>query len=484
MSSRPTYKVCEACAVGFSAAEANYCPQCGDALVFEADSLKGLLLSSVYTIERKIGGGGMGEVYLAREESENRYVAIKILRANYRDEQSRRVQRFKREAEALTRLTHPNTLRIYAYGKNPEPSFWYIATELQKGVTLEELNRSLLQQGKALSDRWVCDLAWQICASVAHAHAHMPDHEALLHRDLKLNNVMVMPPHGHVKVLDFGLARYLARRGTPITGERFVGTRAYASPEALEGREVGRTSDLYSIGVMLYELFSGELPFPERTGEFRYTAPASLAEVPGPVADLVVALLQLDPDNRPQYARDIQEVLEPLIPPRRLKMLRSGLTEPGVLRIHEEHFVERDDTLSDVGGVELEELVAQSGRRGGMASDTLLEGPGWAGPEGPAYDGDGPETLFAHLGELGEVLEAPSNAIRLSSSFVVEIRRLDDSEEGSDSRIGPEASVVLPSPERRRLVRQPGLFSAPVVAATAVGVLAGMLLMALLQWGS
>jgi serine/threonine protein kinase/N-acetylneuraminic acid mutarotase len=217
-----------------------------------------------YTIENLIGRGGMGEVYLAKDRALNRRVALKLLPPEYtRDKE--RLQRFHHEAQAASALNHPNILTIYQLGSFEGLQF--IVTEFVEGKTIRELIT-----GQSLYLKQVLDVVIQIASALTAAHR-----AGIVHRDIKPENIMLRPD-GYVKVLDFGLAKLAESRpvGTVAGGHTvdiatashanissalLMGTVRYMSPEQARGLRVDARSDIFSLGVMLYEMIAGRVPF-------------------------------------------------------------------------------------------------------------------------------------------------------------------------------------------------------------------------------
>jgi eukaryotic-like serine/threonine-protein kinase len=209
-----------------------------------------------YKIISLLGAGGMGEVYLAEDSRLGRKVALKLLPAHFTQD-AERVQRFKREARAASALNHPNILTIYEIGQ--ENDTYFIATEFIEGHTIHHhINHAKMRMRQAV------DVAMQIAGALSAAHA-----AGIVHRDIKPQNIMLRSD-GYVKVLDFGLAK-LTEQGAPDTLQtipsartdpgRVMGTISYMSPEQALGQEVDPRTDLFSLGVMLYEMVTGSAPF-------------------------------------------------------------------------------------------------------------------------------------------------------------------------------------------------------------------------------
>ncbi|HEX8337888.1 MAG TPA: serine/threonine-protein kinase, partial [Pyrinomonadaceae bacterium] len=210
-----------------------------------------------YKILSLLGAGGMGEVYLAEDARLDRRVALKLLPAEFtRDPE--RVRRFEREARAASALNHPNIVTIHEVGQSDGAHF--IAAEFVEGRTLRRLMAdTVLKTEEALS------IAAQVAEALAAAHA-----AGIIHRDIKPENIMLRPD-GYVKVLDFGVAKLTERGSSSSDGAAdaaqqtetgaVVGTVAYMSPEQALGRKLDQRTDVFSLGVLLYEMLAGEHPF-------------------------------------------------------------------------------------------------------------------------------------------------------------------------------------------------------------------------------
>src|SRR2546428_520100 len=211
-----------------------------------SDTLINTLFDGRYRILRKLGTGGMANVYLAEDEVLGRRVAIKILNDRHAgDDQF--VERFRREAKNAASLSHPNIVSIYDRGE--AEGTYYIAMEYLDGRSLKEL---IVARGPAPIHLAV-DYARQILAAIRFAHRH-----GIVHRDIKPHNVLV-DGEGRLKVTDFGIARAGVSQMTEAGS--IIGTAQYLSPEQAKGAPVDQTSDLYSVGVVLYELLTGVVPF-------------------------------------------------------------------------------------------------------------------------------------------------------------------------------------------------------------------------------
>jgi beta-lactam-binding protein with PASTA domain/tRNA A-37 threonylcarbamoyl transferase component Bud32 len=264
-----------------------------------SDTLINTLFDGRYRILRKLGTGGMANVYLAEDEVLGRRVAIKILNDRHAgDDQF--VERFRREAKNAASLSHPNIVSIYDRGE--AEGTYYIAMEYLDGRSLKE---QIVARGPAPIHLAV-DYARQILAAIRFAHRH-----GIVHRDIKPHNVLV-DGEGRLKVTDFGIARAGASQMTEAGS--IIGTAQYLSPEQAKGAPVDQTSDLYSVGVVLYELLTGVVPFSGDTPveiamKHLSTVPvppsARRADVPRDLDLVVMRALAKDPSERYQSAEEM-----------------------------------------------------------------------------------------------------------------------------------------------------------------------------------
>src|SRR3954468_17285405 len=220
------------------------------------------ILNGQFQILQKIGSGGMGSVYKALQPAMNRMVAVKILHPKLASRKDL-VSRFRREARAMSHLTHPNTVKVLLYGELEDGSL-YIVMEYLEGKNLNQMVRS---EGPLPLERGLPILI-QACGALEEAHR-----AGIVHRDLKPENIFVCNQGGlrdYHKVLDFGLAKVTEREMRPgsiiLTQEGMVfGTPEFMSPEQAQGRALTAASDIYSLAVILYEALTGKLPFNART---------------------------------------------------------------------------------------------------------------------------------------------------------------------------------------------------------------------------
>ena len=237
-----------------------------------------------------LGAGGMGAVYLARQTKLDRTVALKIIRPEIAASPEF-AQRFEREARALARLNHPNIVGIYDFGERDGMYFYLM--EFVEGTNLEELaNANLLSPNESL------DIVRQICGAIQFAHEN-----GVVHRDIKPTNILVNTS-GAVKIADFGLAKLITDNASDpaLTQTRQVfGTPRYMAPEQIESsREVDHRADIYSLGVVFYELLNGELPIG------RFDPPSMKIGVDARLDEVVLRTLEKHPERRYQSAREVQ----------------------------------------------------------------------------------------------------------------------------------------------------------------------------------
>lgn len=259
-----------------------------------------------YRLDRKLGEGGMATVYCGTDTLLRRRVAIKVLRQQYASDQEF-VRRFYQEAESAARLSHPNIVNTYDVGREGET--YYIVMELVDGPSLAEM---IASDGK-LPEPVAIDYAAQICNGLAYAHR-----QGLLHRDIKPANILITKDDV-VKLSDFGIARAMSQQTMAMTRPGLImGSVYYLSPEQAQGHELHETSDLYSVGVVLYQMLTGNLPY---TGDSPVSVALKHVSDPVPVIDpeengvspalaaIVNKLLQKRPDHRFQSASEVASAL-------------------------------------------------------------------------------------------------------------------------------------------------------------------------------
>src|SRR4051812_19931875 len=280
-----------------------------------------------YEVGRVLGAGGMAEVFEGRDRLLARRVAIKVLQAQFARDPSFLI-RFKREAQAAASLSHPNIVAVYDTGS--ENGTHFIVMEYVDGRTLKEVIRA---EGRLYPER-AAEICQDVCNGLVAAHAR-----GIIHRDIKPGNVM-LTPDGAVKVMDFGIARAVAATTSTVTATAAVmGTAQYLSPEQARGESVDARSDLYSTGVLFYELLTGRPPF---TGD----SPVAIAyqhvredpsppskhdsDLPPDLDAVVLKALAKNPDNRYQSAQEMREDLERALSGNRVlatPVLRDPITD-------------------------------------------------------------------------------------------------------------------------------------------------------------
>ncbi len=268
-----------------------------------------------YTLVRKIGEGGIGEVYLANHALLKRPTAIKILKNDLIS--SEVIDRFEREVQLASKLTHPNTIEIYDFGHTPEDVFYY-AMELLNGFTLAQI---VQMRGEVPAGR-VLHILRQATASIAEAHS-----VGLIHRDIKPQNIMLVQRGGEfdvVKVLDFGLVKDLSEEEANQTQTtQLTGTPLYMAPERIKSpKDSDMRSDLYALGAVAYYMLAGQALFKFSTEidiiyQVVNTDPEPLhklnPEIPKDVSQFVANCLKKDPEKRPQTAKDMLATIQKLM---------------------------------------------------------------------------------------------------------------------------------------------------------------------------
>lgn len=305
-------KVCGQCGLKYPDDETR-CFVDSTLLETAADPFLGATLAGRYLVEEVIGTGGMATVYRARHTLVDRPVAVKIMSGALARDKSLR-ERFRREAKNAAALAHPHIIEIYDYGEGPENSV-FLVMELLKGASLA----ALMDEGP-IEPAKVAALGLQIAQGLARAH----DFD-VIHRDLKPENVFVCDAGADrvlVKLLDFGIARSMHDSRLTSQGEIF-GTPQYMAPESITSIEAGPGADLYALGVILFEMLTGRLPFEskELTGYFIHhlqTAPPKpselIASCPRRMEELILKLLEKKPEERPVDAHAVIKELQALVP--------------------------------------------------------------------------------------------------------------------------------------------------------------------------
>ncbi|HKQ75382.1 MAG TPA: serine/threonine-protein kinase, partial [Blastocatellia bacterium] len=289
----------------------SFCLNDGSPLV-QVDTMIGTVLDGRYRLDKMIGEGGMGDVYRATHIHIDTEFAVKLLKPDFVANQTA-IKRFRLEAKAAGRIHHPNAVRVTDFGVTPE-RIVYLVMELVQGQSL----RSLMRNEKRLDYMRAVNIVRQICGAVDAAHRG-----GVIHRDLKPDNILIEKVQDieRVKVLDFGIAKlketktdaFLTQAGT------IIGTPQYMSPEQCQGKPLDPASDIYSIGVLLYEMLSGSVPFDGESVlqvvyDQLHAPPRQLRErapdVPEPITQVVMRALEKEPADRQSSAIQLSDELK------------------------------------------------------------------------------------------------------------------------------------------------------------------------------
>lgn len=314
--------------------------------------LEGKILGNRYEIIEKIGNGGMATVYKSKDRVLNRYVAVKILRDEFTTDEEF-IKRFRIEAQSAASLTHPNIVSIFDVGN--EGSLYYIVMELIKGKTLKEI---ITEENGPLPWKWSLNVVTQIASALETAHKNN-----IVHRDIKPHNIIITED-GIAKVTDFGIAKAVSNSTITAFGTT-IGSVHYFSPEHARGGYTDSKSDLYSLGVVMYEMVTGKVPFDADT-------PVSIAlkhmqeepvppikvnkEIPFAVNQIILKAMKKDPNERYQNASEMIKDLNIA-----LKRPEGGFVEE---RNFEDSFTRRIPTVN-----------VSDNRNGNVKSDNEEEKP-------------------------------------------------------------------------------------------------------------
>jgi serine/threonine-protein kinase len=320
-------KLCPRCAEPY-ADDAGFCPFDGIALTRSTDPFVGRTLAARYRLLRQIGSGGMAVVYLARHVMIERLSAIKILRQDLGLNVAHR-ERFLREARAVNRINHPNIVEITDFGE--DAGLVFLVMEFVEGEALHTaLTRGPFEVARAVK------VSLEIASALGRAHEL-----GVIHRDLKPENVLLMPRAGEdfAKLTDFGIAKLMDAPAITFTEQRF-GTPGYIAPEYIEGQPATALGDIYALGVVLYQMVTGALPFDVRLPvEFLVKAvkekpvkpSARKADVPGELEALILRMIARRPEDRPRDAFVVHDALDEIL--RRMKGgVVRGIAPDGLVR--------------------------------------------------------------------------------------------------------------------------------------------------------
>lgn len=288
------------------------------------------LLNNRYELLDRIGAGGMASVYRANDTRLGRTVAIKMLHEGFMNDEAF-VRQFQREAHAAGNLTHPNIVTVHDMGE--DSGRFYMVMEFVDGRTLKHIIRDQIVTGEPMEIRRAIDLIGKICRGVGYAHR-----SGLVHCDVKPQNILVTPDD-RVKVADFGIARAMTQ-ATGVSSDMVWGTPQYLSPEQAAGDSPSPASDVYAIGIILFELLTNQLPFSAES-------PAAIAlmhlqkmpqdvrdlnpAVPPTVAQIVKKVLAKEPAGRYRTAGQLGRILENYIGQTNQPTGSVGMTRPALL---------------------------------------------------------------------------------------------------------------------------------------------------------
>lgn len=260
----------------------------------------GTMLSGRYEVLKRVGSGGMADVYMAKDHKLNRNVAVKVLKSEYVEDE-KFLKKFETEAQAVARLSHPNIVNIYDVGI--EDGINYIVMELAEGITLKEY----IRKKGYLSPKETVEISTQIASAISHAHKNH-----IIHRDIKPQNILVSDT-GIIKVTDFGIAKATSSNTVTSTATA-MGSVHYISPEQAKGRFCDEKSDIYSLGITMYEMVTGHVPFDHENGvtialmhlQNEITPPSQIRDgIPDSLEKIILKCTMKKPEERYQTADDL-----------------------------------------------------------------------------------------------------------------------------------------------------------------------------------
>ena len=282
--------------------------------------MTGRVFSGRYQINDRIGIGGMAEVYRAQDNVLGRLVAVKVMLPQFAADPDF-TRRFRQEAAAAANLQSPYIVNVYDWGQDEDT--YYIVMEFVRGSDL----KTAIQQRGAINQRKVAEIGAQVCQALTVAH-----NQDIIHRDIKPQNIMVQPD-GNVKVMDFGIAR--AKNSVNDQTSSVLGTAHYISPEQAQGKELTAASDIYSLGVVLYEATTGQLPFDgpdavsvalKQVKDYPVPPREINPDIDPALEDVIMTALEKDPANRFPTANDMRLALNDYLAGRSVGA-RGGFTE-------------------------------------------------------------------------------------------------------------------------------------------------------------
>ncbi len=450
------------------------CPDDGARLIEteledQGDPLLGAVFDGRFQITEKLGEGGMGAVYSARRLDFETEVALKLLKLDFAQDDGIR-KRFMYEARVISNLKHPHAIRLFDFGQTDDGHV-YMVMELLKGESLAD------RLGyRFVTYREVFDIIPPICGVLGEAHLR-----DVIHRDLKPENIYLLEVEGNEefpKLLDFGIAKH-KREATMTKSGTLWGTPAYMSPEQARGDMVGPSADVYAIGIMVFELISGNLPFHAST-QMGYAVkhinepPRPLSSIPGlrsvpqDLDDYVLRMLSKDPEKRPESMQEVASTLE---------------------RIRDEHFDE--ELLESVPAEEIDPIglqrwmqeapdvsqemkVGPSNGAGGEANTVVVDDAGLTAQR----DGEKARAMAdtAAIGEMDtQALEEIADAQLASRPTADEqsTQRVHELGEGASQVTGDEQLSSAPEGEELRTKKPPIWALALGALVVAVGLITG-----------
>ena len=260
----------------------------------------GTMLSGRYEVLKRVGSGGMADVYMAKDHKLNRNVAVKVLKSEYVEDE-KFLRKFETEAQAVARLSHPNIVNIYDVGI--EDGINYIVMELAEGITLKEY----IRKKGYLTPKETVEISTQIASAISHAHKNH-----IIHRDIKPQNILVSDT-GIIKVTDFGIAKATSSNTVTSTATA-MGSVHYISPEQAKGRFCDEKSDIYSLGITMYDMVTGHVPFDHENGvtialmhlQNEITPPSQIRDgIPDSLEKIILKCTMKKPEERYQTADEL-----------------------------------------------------------------------------------------------------------------------------------------------------------------------------------
>ncbi len=304
--------------------------------------LEGSDIDGRYTLKSKLGEGGMGMVFRATQLSTNREVALKIVKLDAGDDG--RIQRFQQEIDIISGLSHPSIVRVFDTGTLSGHDLLYVVMELIEGISLSDILWHKHAEGQYFKCRtkveFALEVVYQLCAALTEPHR-----QGIIHRDIKPENILLAPSTDEtvqIKVLDFGIARVLSEKGSEqkkMTDSRipFIGTPHYMAPEQVARSQYDPRTDLYAVGVILYELLTGQYPFDDDNilalllQKTQQDPPALVEQIPDEipypeVIALTESLIARDQERRPVDAMQVRRIIEDIRDKYRMRRVRVDAT--------------------------------------------------------------------------------------------------------------------------------------------------------------